>query len=428
MLDAVGLAAAIRAGELSAAEACRDTLARAEADELGCLWEVAAERALADADAVDVRIRRGERVGPLGGVPVVVKDCFDVEGLPTSVGVMRRPPPPIARIDAEAVARLRRAGAVVAGKSAMHQLAWGMSGQAPGYPPCRNPLDPTRQPGGSSSGSAVAVSAGIVPLALGTDSGGSVRQPAAWCGVVGLKPTLGAIPLAACAPMAPSFDTGGVLARSVRDCREALAALTGRPLGYAIRTQVRVGVLESAFDGVAADVERACRDALGAWAADGAELVEIELAWERRMLGRIYAAEFAASWGANVEADPRAFSEDVHAGVSTGRRILAVDYLAAQVLLERLRKESSARANSVNVIASPSVPILPPALNAPDSVVVAGRNTRVFNGLGWPALTLPCGRAEGLSVGLQLAALPGCESALLALAESLESLLASPVA
>jgi aspartyl-tRNA(Asn)/glutamyl-tRNA(Gln) amidotransferase subunit A len=322
------------------------------------------------------------------------------------------------------VARLRRAGAIVAGKAAMHQLAWGMTGQSPGYPPCRNPLDPSRQPGGSSSGSAAAVSAGIVPLALGTDSGGSVRQPAAWCGVVGIKPALGSIPLTGCAPMAPSLDTGGVLARSVRDCKEALAALTGRPPPSATRTEARVGVLESAFDGVAADVEHACRDALGAWAAAGAELVEIEFAWERRTLGRIYAAEFAASWGAAVDTDPRLFGDDIHAGVSTGRRILAADYLGALALVERLREQSSARASSVNVIASPSVPILPPPLDAPDSVVVAGRNTRVFNGLGWPALTLPCGRAEGLSVGLQLAALPGRDSELLALAESLESLLA----
>jgi aspartyl-tRNA(Asn)/glutamyl-tRNA(Gln) amidotransferase subunit A len=277
-------------------------------------------------------------------------------------------------------------------------------------------------PGGSSSGSAVAVARGIAALGLGTDSGGSVRQPAAWCGLVGFKPTLGSVPLGGCAPMAPSLDTCGVLARSVRDCRAWLEAALGRPVPATRSGSVRIGVLASAFGG-APGVAHACRAALEAWGRAGASLQDLELAWERRILGPIYSTELAAAWGSAVDANPELFGADVRSGIDAGRAVPAGDYRAALELVEELRIESAARAETVDVIACPASPDLPPLLGDPDPVVRAGRNTRIFNGLGWPAITIPCGSVDGLPVGLQLAAPAGRDAALLGLAEQLETIL-----
>ncbi|MEZ5100123.1 MAG: amidase [Thermoleophilia bacterium] len=212
------------------------------------------------------RDRRRLRPGPLAGAPLAVKDCFDVAGEPTSCGIRGRGSMPRASADAAVLAPL--ASLPLVGKTAMHQLAWGMSGEARGYAANRNPVDPGRMPGGSSGGSATAVAAGIVPLALGTDSGGSVRQPAAWCGVVGLKPTLGTLPTAGCAPMARSLDTVGVLARSVRDAAAALVLLTGAAPAAAAAPR-RIGVVEELFEGCDDGVAASCRAALARLEADG---------------------------------------------------------------------------------------------------------------------------------------------------------------
>jgi Asp-tRNA(Asn)/Glu-tRNA(Gln) amidotransferase A subunit family amidase len=421
--DAVSLAERIRLRELSAGEACEVALERAAGDGLGCFWEIGHEKALADAAEVDVRLDGRKPVGRLAGVPFAVKDCFDVRGFRTTLGVPRPGATERAQADAAAVARLRRSGAVVIGKTAMHQLAWGMSGQAPGFPVCRNPLDPTRQPGGSSSGSAVAVSAGIVPLGLGTDAGGSVRQPAAWCGVVGFKPTLGAVSLEGCAPMARSLDTFGVLARSVRDCREVLTPLVEERPTQVSPARIRVGLLEGGFNGADPAVEHACREALAVWEED-ATVLRLELPWERRFLSTIYATELAETWGDQVDADPALFGEDVKAGIAAGRAVERIDYLAALRTLERLQLEATHNVADLDVVACPTSPILPPSLSEPDAVRLAGRNTRVFNALGWPSISIPCGKVGEAPVGLMVASPRSTDGRLLAVAERLGALLA----
>jgi Asp-tRNA(Asn)/Glu-tRNA(Gln) amidotransferase A subunit family amidase len=387
-------------------------LVEADSDDLGCFWFLAAEPT------------DGEMHGPLASAAVGVKDCFDVEGLPTTIGIPPAGEPSPARFDSAAVRRLRKAGARVVGKTAMDQLAWTMSGQSPGFPPCRNPFAPTRMPGGSSSGSAVAVAAGLVRIAIGTDSGGSVRVPAAWCGVVGFKPTFGAIPLTGCAPLAPSLDTGGVIARSVGDCALAVSVVAGDARladpPAAVRG-LRVGLLEDAFEGDAS--VNICRSALDEWAENGAILRPVDLGWHRRALGDVYAAEFATGWGSRVDLHPDLFSVEVRAGVEAGRRVTRVEYLTALSNLEVRRIEALAAAAEVDFVASPTVPLLPPPLGNPDPTRAAGRNTRIFNGLGWPAISLPCGFLDGLPVGLQLAAVPGQDARLLAAAAQLEEIL-----
>jgi Asp-tRNA(Asn)/Glu-tRNA(Gln) amidotransferase A subunit family amidase len=389
-----------------------EAVVEADSDDLGCFWFLAPE------------IPEPETDGPLASAFVGVKDCFDVEGLPTTIGIPPAGEPSPARFDSAAVRRLRQAGARVVGKTAMDQLAWTMSGQSPGFPPCRNPFAPTKMPGGSSSGSAVAVAAGLVRIAIGTDSGGSVRVPAAWCGAVGLKPTFGAIPLAGCAPLAPSLDTGGVIARSVGDCALAVSVVAHDPRlaepPAAVRG-LRVGLLEGAFEGDAS--VNICRSALDEWAENGAILRPVDLGWHRRALGDVYTSEFATLWGNRVDVHPDLFSAEVRAGVEAGRRVTRVEYLTAMRNVEVRRIQALAAAADVDVVASPTVPLLPPPLSDPDPTRAAGRNTRIFNGLGWPAISLPCGFLDGLPVGLQLAAVPGQDARVLAAAAQLEEIL-----
>jgi len=352
-------------------------------------------------------------VGALAGVPVAVKDAFAVRGRPTGGG----PPVVVPRRDAAAVALLRRADAVILGKSAMHQLGWGMTGQTPGYPPCRNPLDPERQPGGSSSGSAVAVAAEVVPLALGGDTGGSVRQPAAWCRVVGWKPRQAAVSRSGLAPLAPCMDTVGWLTGSVADAilvHEAIA--TGSLLD-----EGRIAGASFAVD--PAVLERA--DRVVSAAVDDAAAILVGLGLERRdapmpglpaRLGPVYAAHLAELWGDVVDADPGSFGDDVVAGVAAGRAVAAVDYLATLADRDAQRRR---RWRAADLVVGPTTPRLPPLLSEGDDVRRVGGLTRPFNLLDWPAISVP---APGTAAaGVQIAGPPGSERLILDVAAAFEA-------
>lgn len=418
--DATAIVHAIGSRAVSAREVVAEALAAAESDRFGCFWALDAEPALAGAAALDLALAHGERVGPLAGVPLAVKDCFALVGHPSWCGVRWRPDPPPAEVSAAAVVALAAGGAIPIGKTSMHQLAWGMSGEAPGFPVCRNPADSERMPGGSSGGSAAAVASGIVPLALGTDTGGSVRQPAAWCGIVGFKPSLGAVPLDGCAPLSQSLDTGGVLARSVRDCRLALTLLDA---AFAVATAARaprpgsgpfrIGIVEELFDGSEPGVAALCRAAIG----NAGPLEKVSLPSPRRILGPLYAAELAEAWGARAGAQPDGILDDLRASIAAGRQVLAVDYLSAQRTLGALRTEATAAAAGIDVVACPTSPMVAPPLGGPDPTRRAGHNTRVFNALGWPSVSLPCGAIDGLPVGLMLSAPQGHDTVVLAAAE-----------
>jgi aspartyl-tRNA(Asn)/glutamyl-tRNA(Gln) amidotransferase subunit A len=396
------MAELVRAGRLSAREACEQALARAqERAELGAFWHLAAEAALAEAARVDDAVARGEDPGRLAGVPVAVKDSFDVEGMPGGAGGPVR----VGERDAEAVRRLRAAGAVVVGKLAMHQLGFGMSGQTPGRPLCRNPYAPGRQPGGSSSGSGAAVAARIVPLALGADSGGSVRVPAAWCGVVGYKPARAAVPTAGLVPLSPAFDTVGVLAATLDDTSLADGVLRLAPEPSPPVGRLRLGVVRRLLAEADAPVREACEAAL---ARLDAELVDAELPVRGVRVGPIFAAELAAAWAEEVAAHPEVFGAEIREGVEAGAAVPAVDYLRALCELEHAR---AAALLGVDALACPASPIVPPPLEAPDDVALAGRFARPFNVLDWPALVVPCGSPDA-PAGLQLAAPSGREAAL----------------
>lgn len=408
------IAGAVATGERSAREVCEERIARAEAHaDLGAFWHLDAEDALRAADAIDRRRASGGRLGALAGVPVAVKDAFAVRGMPTGGG----PPVEVPRRDAAAVGLLRRADAVILGKTAMHQLGWGMTGQTPGYPVCRNPLDPSRQPGGSSSGSAVAVAAGVVPLAVGGDTGGSVRQPAAWCRVVGWKPRQAAVSRRGLAPLAPCMDTVGWFTASVADAAFVHGAIA---TGSMLRSGSIAGVSFSVDPAV---LERA--DPVVADAVEAAAALMVGLGLERRdapmpglpaRLGPVYAAHLAEFWGDVVDADPRAFGDDVRTGVAAGRAVSAVDYLATIADRDAQRRR---RWRDAELVVGPTTPVLPPLLSEDDDVRRVGGLTRPFNLLDWPAISVPAPGAA--AVGVQIAGPHGSERLILDVAAAFEA-------
>jgi Asp-tRNA(Asn)/Glu-tRNA(Gln) amidotransferase A subunit family amidase len=390
--DAAGIAAAIRAGTISATDVCETALASAGAAS-GVFWSLDGERARADARHIDAAITAGtgDRLGQLAGVPFAVKDNYDVRGLPTRLGL----PDAIhvADDDADAVAALRAAGAIVIGKTAMDQLAWSMTGDAPGYPPLPNPAAPGHITGGSSGGSAAAVAAGIVAFALGTDSAGSVRVPAAWCGVIGFKPTYGRVSLRGVAPMAPSFDTAGILARTAGDCASALT-------GLGVHGSSALSAVPPRCTLLTGDVPAWFTRAWDALAGAGWMLERTLGALPSVRLGRMLAGELASCWPGVAGA-----AASVTAGIERGRGVDRAELEADRAqLAETERAARSSFAGNARLLVLPATPGPAPARGADATVADASRYTRALNAFGWPCASVPCGHIDGCPVGLQLAA------------------------
>ena len=452
MKDATAIAQAVRSGDVSAVELTREHLERAEADQLGAVWLVSEGRALEEAAAVDAALAAGEDVGPLAGVPVGWKDLIDTGGIRTTYGsaIYRDHVPDH---DAEVVARLAAAGAICIGKLATHELAWGTTSDNPHFGTCRNPHDPTRMPGGSSGGSGAAVAAGIVALAPGTDTGGSIRCPASVCGIVGLKPTFGRVSLAGIHPLCPSLDHCGPMTRSVRDCALALELLAGAstrdPRTPAVPIEryrdalgrgvagMTVGVAERYFfEHTDPELAAIVRVAVQALADAGARLVEIDMHWPVVDAGAatFYLAEEVGVMSPHWPARRADMGGDVVAELERGDRLSLRDAGEAQLARlgyqERMLEQLSVE--GVDLIVSPTQPCPPPVIGtrrvpfagnpAEDVTSVMCGLTDVFNVLGWPAITVPCGSdALGLPVGCQIAAAPWRESDCLAAAEVVEA-------
>lgn len=410
------------------------------------------EQALAD-DPHNAIVRlvpvaeRAPRAGALNGVPVAVKDLIDVAGVPTRCGsaVLAQAAP--AREDAAVVARLRAAGAVVVAKTHTHEFGYGPTGDVAVEGPCRNPHDPQRITGGSSSGSAAAVAAGLVPLAVGTDTGGSARIPAALCGVVGLKPALGALPTTGVFPLSETLDHIGLLGTDVGTVAAALSALsgcwidpsapiTGTVVGRPTDPYWRVHDPE-----IAAAVDRAA-DALS---AAGAVLREVrlpgidELAATYRVIVGVEAYTIHRRWLAQR---PEDYQPATSARLQAAAGYTPADYLSAQRTRRRLTAELTAQllAEGIDVLLLASTPLRATPIgarqvnapkntteNTPDSTTESTPDgTRVeilpallsltlpFNLLGWPAMSVPAPGVSGLPIGIQVAAVRGGEQAALA--------------
>jgi Asp-tRNA(Asn)/Glu-tRNA(Gln) amidotransferase A subunit family amidase len=408
-----GARAAIAARELSAVELLDAVLDRVRDLDatLRAYILVDEDGARAAARAADAATRSGDR-RPLLGIPICVKDVIDVAGLPTTAGAAgwRRDP----AADAPAAARLRAAGAVIVGKGNTNEFAYGADGRNPHWGDARNPHDPERLAGGSSSGPAVAVAAGMALGGLGTDTSGSVRIPAALCGIAALRPTLGAIPTDGVVPLAWSYDAVGPMARTVED-----VALLWRALGRAdgATASPRVGLLvdlvEACEPGVA-DATRAVAERLGATP------VEIPLLHHAAEIHAIIQmAEASAAHHPWFAREQERYSPVVRDRLERGRDIAADDYLRARQARRDLAEQVRATMDRERLTAllAPTVPAVAPPL---DGDIVAQRRlllraTVPLTQTGGPVMAVPVVTA-GLPVGVQLAGRPGDDAALLDLA------------
>jgi aspartyl-tRNA(Asn)/glutamyl-tRNA(Gln) amidotransferase subunit A len=369
--------------------------------------------------------------GPLGGVPIVVKDLIDVAGLPTRCGSAVLADAPPARDDAAVVDRLRAAGAVVVAKTHTHEFGYGPTGDVAATGPCRNPHDPQRITGGSSSGSAAAVAAGMVPLAVGSDTGGSGRIPAALCGVVGLKPARGALPTTGVFPLSETLDHIALLGADVGWVSAAFGALTGRRIDPSM--PVAGTVIGRPTDPywrvhdpeIAAAVNRAA----AALSAAGAVLREIalpgldELAATYGVIVRVEAYATHRHW---LEQRGGDYQGATAARLRTAAEHTAADYVIAQRTRRRLAAELTDRmlATGIDMLLVPTTPLRATPIGARQVDAPDGTRLEVlpallsltlpFNLLGWPAVSVPAPEVAGLPVGIQLAAVRGGEQAVLA--------------
>jgi aspartyl-tRNA(Asn)/glutamyl-tRNA(Gln) amidotransferase subunit A len=458
-LGAAEIARLVTSREVSAEEMARAHLARLREVEpaIAAFLHVDEEDALARARRVDGALSNADP-GPLAGVPVAVKDALHVEGLPTTCGsrILEGYVPPFT---ATAVKRLEQAGAVVIGKTNMDEFAMGSSTENSAYKATRNPWDLERVPGGSSGGSAAAVAADVAPLALGSDTGGSIRQPAALCGVVGLKPSYGRVSRHGLVAFASSLDQVGPLARTVEDAALASTVLFGRdprdatsaatPVGGLMAALAeplagtRIGVPWSFLErGVDADLLSAFREALRALEADGARVVDVELPNARHAIATYYIVATAEAssnlarydgvrYGLRVRAPGlrRMYGEtrDRGLGAEVKRRIVLgtfvlssgyydAYYLRAQKVRMLIRRDFEAAFASCDVVATPTTPT--PAFRLgektaePLQMYLADVFTVPANLAGLPGLSVPCGLVRGLPVGLQLTGPPFAEAAL----------------
>lgn len=469
--SAAALAAAVAAGTRSAEAAAAEALdaIRSRDGELHAFTSVDEAGALAAARATDAAVAAGRSVGPLAGVPISVKDVLCTAGWFTTAG-SRALEGWRAPYDATVVARLREAGATVLGKTNCDEFAMGSSTEYSAYGPTANPADPTRVPGGSSGGSAAAVAAGMGLLSVGTDTGGSVRQPAAFCGVVGLKPTYGRVSRYGLIAMASSLDTVGFFANDVDDAALVLSAVAGpdgldatapdRPLPDAQVTaadlsRCTVGVPSGVIgEGVDPAVAGAFEASLDRLRAAGCRVVELNLPGLAYALAVYYilmpaevSANMARYDGVRFPAAARAsrspsFADGVASwrgeriGAEVRRRILVGTYVLsagysdafyrrALAAREAIRAELDDALRGVDAIATPTAPTpafaLGERVDDPMSMYLADLYTVPANIAGLPAISLPLPNAQ-LPVGLQLVGGRWGEGKLLALAKAVASL------
>ena len=437
-IEAVG--ALVRTGALSPVDLVEGCLERIDARrDLNAFITVRGEEAVAEARAAEHEIGSGGYRGPLHGIPISVKDLIDVAGTPTTSGsaVPARNGVP----DAPVVARLRQAGAIVIGKTNLHEFAFGTTSDETAFGAVRHPKDPRRSPGGSSGGAAVALVEGMCFGSVGTDTGGSIRIPSAACGTVGLKPTSGELPCDGIVPLSTTLDHVGPMARTVADARLLFAAMGGRSTSDASPAVLRLAVPDDYFCDALDPAVRAALARARAVALDGGHQVEtVKVAraeWTPDVYLHIVLPE--ASWyhAHMLEAYPGHYSPGVRLRLEMGRYVLAEDYVRAMHLRGVLRDAVDHALAGFDALLLPTLPIVAPAIGA-NSVDVGGttlpvraamlRLTQLFNITGHPAIALPGGQdAEGWPVSVQLVGHRGRSANLLDAASTIERAL-GPVA
>jgi aspartyl-tRNA(Asn)/glutamyl-tRNA(Gln) amidotransferase subunit A len=443
-------AQALRERQVSSVELTNAALRRVERLEgkLRAFITVTAERALSQARAADAALSAGEDRGPLHGIPIAVKDLFATRGIRTTGGSLLYKEF-VPESSAAAVERLEAAGAVMLGKLNQHELAYGITSANPHFGAVANPWNLEHIPGGSSGGSGAAVATEMVYAAMGTDTGGSIRIPASFCGTVGLKPTYGRVSRYGVMPLGYSLDHVGPLARSVRDAAVVLNAIAGPdsrdetsarfPVvdyvpedGCSIRG-LRIGFPSNFyFDRLDAEVESSVRGALARAAALGAVVKPVsvpDIAAFNAVARVVLLAEASAALEPLL-AHRECLGSDVRALLDQGRLIPATDYINAQRLRRRMRAEFAAIWSGIDCLITPTTPNLAPRIgetkvrlggSEEDVRLAATRFVRAINLLGLPALSMPCGlSASGLPVGLQIIAPEFQEELMLRVGAALE--------
>ncbi|MEL6618224.1 MAG: amidase family protein [Pseudomonadota bacterium] len=427
----------IGAGEVDPVALTQAFLDRIEAHDLRdrIYARVTADRALAEAQAAADRAGAGQRLSPLDGVPISWKDLFDTAGDGTEAGsklLKGRVP----EADAVVLANASGMGLVCLGKTHMSELAFSGLGYNPSTatPPCVH--DAGAVPGGSSSGAAASVAFGLAPAAIGSDTGGSVRIPAAWNDLVGLKTTSGRLSLEGCVPLSLKFDTVGPLTRSVEDAALLMAVMEGGAApdlrGASLKGR-RFATLQTAvLDDIRDAPLAAYQSAVERLQAAGASIEPIEvpeLDEAMALSGPLMPGEVYGLWRDVIEADPDAMYEEILARFRLGKSFSAPDYTAAWAKLEAVRGVWDAAVSKYDAVLAPTAPILPPNVErlTTDSAyyktenLLALRNTRVGNLMGLCALTLPTGVP---SCGIMLMGVPDGEAALLRMGAAAEVALA----
>jgi aspartyl-tRNA(Asn)/glutamyl-tRNA(Gln) amidotransferase subunit A len=460
-LTATEIARRVASREVSAEEMVRASLDRiAQRDpRLDAFLTVLPEAALEGARRVDRAVAAGEASLPLAGVPLAVKDVLDIEAVPTTCGsrILQDYRPPFT---ATAIARLEQAGAVVVGKTNMDEFAMGSSTENSAFKPTRNPWDPGRVPGGSSGGSAAAVAAGMTPIGLGTDTGGSIRQPAALCGVVGLKPTYGRVSRYGLVAFASSLDQIGPFARTVEDAALVSSALCGWDPRDATSANVpvpdftkdarseaagvRIGVPWPFLEkGVDPGVMARFREALQVLTDAGASVVDVALPHAHHAIATYYIVATAEASSNLARYDgvryglrageakdlrnmygqtrDRGFGAEVKRRIILGTFVLSSGYydayyLRAQKVRTLIRRDYESAFDTCDVVATPTTPTpafrLGEKTGDPLQMYLADIFTVPANLAGVPGLSVPCGMVDGLPAGLQLVGRPFDEATL----------------
>jgi len=422
------LAQRLRRREVSPVEITRGCLERIERlnPALNAFITVTAESALAEARAAEAEIGRGEWRGPLHGVPVALKDLIETANVRTTSGsALHKDRVP--ERDAEVVRRLRQAGAVIVGKNNLHEFAYGGSSLVSYFGDVHNPWDVGRIAGGSSGGSAAAVVAGLACAAIGTDTAGSIREPAALSGCVGFKPTYGRVSSRGVIPLSTSLDHVGPMAATVADAAIVLQAIAGydavditsfdvpvADYAGALREdakQMRVGVARDYFFyDLDPEMAAALEHALNGIATLVAEMKEVRLKVPTDRT--LQAAEAYAYHAANVAASPELYQAETVRRIRSGENVTAAEYIERRRELEAARRSIGAVFAGVDVLVTPTTPLPAPSIADlkanPDELRSAElkllRNTRPFNVWGLPAISVPCGFTQnGLPIGLQIA-------------------------
>jgi aspartyl-tRNA(Asn)/glutamyl-tRNA(Gln) amidotransferase subunit A len=442
--DIAPLLAAREVSSVEITKACLEVIAERDS-ELRAFITVLADEALTDASQADTDIAAGRHRGPLHGVPVSLKDLIDVAGVRTTAGSRVRAGAIAAR-DALVVTRLRRAGAVIIGKCNLHEFAFGTTGEESAFGRTRHPADPFRSPGGSSGGSAVSVVTGMAFASVGTDTGGSVRIPAAACGCVGLKPTFGELPLSGIVPLSRSLDHVGPIARTVGDTWLLYEVLRGsRPAARAdgrpalTAADLHLGLPGPYFmDSLDNGVRRRFDEALERLRAAGAHIDAVRLP-QASMAPAVYLAiqlpEASAHHAMALERQAQDYQPGVRQRLELGRYVLAEDYVRAQRGRDVLRCQVDVALGGRQALVLPTLPIPPPRFGD-QTVLCDGRAepvralmlrlTQLFNLTGHPAISIPCGTtADSLPCGLQLVGRINRTDDLLAVAQACEEVLPS---